>query len=59
LSFHVSQAAKLTEKGTPSAPSSGFGEEGRRDCRMENRYSGLPGSMLRLRRDRPWACRAD
>jgi hypothetical protein len=53
FSFDVTQAAQLTEKRGPCAPPTRFGEKGRRDCRMENRYPPLHCRLLRARRNGP------
>jgi hypothetical protein len=52
LSFDVTQATQLSEKRAPCAPATGFRKQGRRDCRMENRYPGPRRSLLRPRRPR-------
>jgi hypothetical protein len=51
-SFDVTQAAQLAEKCAPSAPSTSFGQEGRRNCRMKNRYPVLRCRLLRARAER-------
>jgi hypothetical protein len=53
LSFHVTKAAQLAEKGPPWAAAAGFGQQRRRDCRMEHRHPARLRRLLRARRARP------
>src|SRR5262249_61142240 len=52
VAFDVPQAAQLAKKRAPCASSASLGQEGSRDCRMENRYS-LRRRPLSARRERP------
>jgi len=54
----VRLAAQLSEERAPCAPPARFGEERRRDRRMENRYPALRCRLLRPRRERPCRHRA-
>ena len=58
LSFDVTQPAQLGEKCAPCASPARFGKLGRRDCRMEDRYTVLRCGPLRAHSKRPSSSRA-